>query len=156
MSALSDDPIVTIGVPGITLSTGRFVPLYNLDFDPATQQFFYGTFNVTSYLTRAQKEAVAGPAFDVERANREASDAKRDALGLPRVPDADASAFSLFVDGVSADVASLATGIRDFAGIGPENAGKRSPLFWFVVLGGAGFLAYQLGLFAWVKKKISA
>lgn len=141
----------------LTLPTGRVVLLEYLDFDSASQRFYYGTLDVTPYMTRAQMVAAGGLAFDVERANRAASDAARDAAGLPRVPDTgETSTLVLFGQGVAADVTSLATGIRDFAGIGPENAGKRSPLFWLVVLGGAGFLAYQLGVFAWLKKKLTA
>ncbi|MEQ2008315.1 MAG: hypothetical protein ABMA26_16130 [Limisphaerales bacterium] len=140
----------------ITLPTGRQIPLYNVSFDPLSQRFFYGSFDVTGYMTRSQKVEVGGLSFDVERANREASDAARDAAGLPRVPEGETSTFTIFREGVADDVSALATGIRDFAGIGPENAGKRSPLFWLVVLGGLGFLAYQLGVFAWVKKKLSA
>lgn len=141
----------------ITLPTGRQIPLYNIAFDEASQQFFYGSLNVSDYMTRAQKVEVGGFGFDVARANREASDAARDAAGLPRVPDnGETSVLKLWAEGVGNDVASLAQRVRDFAGIGPENEGKRSPLFWAVVIGGLGFLAWQLGVFGWIRKKLSA
>ena len=141
----------------LTLPTGRVIRLEHIEFDRATQRFYYGTLDVTPYLTRAQMLATAGDAFDVERANREASDAAR--IGRGEAPYADppsTSTLGLWVDNVSADVATAAQGVRDFVGIGPENAGKRSPLFWTALVLGAGFLAYQLGLFVWIRKKLTA
>ena len=141
----------------LTLPTGRTVPLAYLTFAAASQRAYYGALDVTPYLTRAQLVTVGGDAFDVERANREASDAAR--IGRGEAPYADppsTSTLGLWVDNVSADVTTAAQGVRDFVGIGPENAGKRSPLFWTALVLGAGFLAYQLGLFVWIRKKLTA
>ena len=139
----------------ITLPTGRTIPLADVTLDVAAQRFFYGVADVTEFLSPSQKRQFAG--FDVERANREASDAGRLARGLDPVPDTgETSAVKLFVRGVADDVKTAAQQARDFAGIGPENAGKRSPLFWALLIGGLGFLAWQLGLFAFIRKKLTA
>lgn len=150
----------------ITLPTGRQIALYNVAFDADAQRFYYGSLDVTPYMTRAQMVEVGGMGFDVEAANRAASDAARDAAGLPRVPDTgngqsflDTPVLQTLLgtaQGVGEDISGIATGIRNFAGIGPENAGKRSPLFWVLVIGGLGFIAYQIGLFAWVKNKLTS
>lgn len=139
----------------VTLPTGRSIQLDYVVLAEESQQFFYGPANVTDYLTSEQKRTF--PGYDVERANREASDAARDAAGLPRVPDnLPTSTAGLFLEGVGADLAQAAQGVRDFAGIGPENAGKRSPLFWTLVIVGLGFVLWQIGGFAWLKKKLTA
>ena len=119
----------------ITLPTGRTIPLADVTLDVATQRFYYGPANVTNFVSPSQKRQFAG--FDVERANREASDAARLARGLDPVPDpSTAGTLTLFVEGVGDDVKTAAQQVRDFAGIGPENAGRRSPLFWVLLLGG--------------------
>lgn len=140
----------------LTLPTGRVIPLEYLDLDSATQRFYYGTLDVTPYLTRAQRVEAGGMAFDVERANREASDTARDAADLPRVPEGEQSAVTLFLDGVGNDLAKLATDTRDTIGLGPENAGKGSPLLRWLLVAGVALLLWKIGAFDWVKKKLTA
>ncbi len=139
----------------ITLPTGRQIALYHVAFDADAQQFFYGNLNVTPYMTRAQQVEVGGMAFDVERANREASDAARDAAGLPRVPEGEQSAVTLFLDGVGNDLSKLATDTRDLIGIGAENKGNGSPLLRWLLVAGVGLLLWKVGVFDWVKKKLN-
>jgi hypothetical protein len=142
----------------VVLHTGREIPLEYVALDVASQRFFYGSFEVTDYLDASQKRQFNG--YDVERANRAASDAARDATGLPRYADGNAFSWGYVLGdtarGIGEDVATAAQSIRDFAGIGPENAGKRSPLFWTAVIVGVGFVLYQVGAFAWLKKKLTA
>lgn len=138
----------------VRLPTGREIRLSNVDLDPATQRFTYGPLDVTPYLTPLQKRQFN--AFDVERANREASDAARDAAGLPRVPEGETSALTLFAEGVGNDLSKLATDTRDLIGIGPENAGKGSPLLRWLLVAGVGLLLWKVGVFDWVKKKLTA
>ncbi len=144
----------------LTLPTGRVLRLDQLAFDATSQRAYYGQLDVTDYLTRAQLQAVGGSAFDVERANSAASDAARLAAGeAPYTNGAPVSYVDILsntVKGIGNDVASAAQTVRDFAGIGPENAGKHSPLFWFALLAGVGYLLNQLGIFAWLRKKLSA
>ena len=141
----------------ITLTTGRTIRIELFEFDRATQRFYYGTLDVTPYLTRAQMLTVAGDAFDVERANREASDAARDAAGQPRVPDnLPTTPARLFLGGVGDDLAKLATDTRDLIGIGPENAGKGSPLLRYGLAALLLLAVWKVGLFDWVKKKLLA
>ena len=140
----------------LTLPTGRTIRLDLVELEPATQRFFYGPLDVTPYMTRAQMVAVAGDAFDVERANREASDAARDAAGLPRVPDGETNTLALFLDGVGNDLAKLATDTRDLIGLGPENAGKGSPLLRYALAALVLIIVWNVGVFDWVKKKILA
>ncbi len=142
----------------VTLSTGRVIPLSDVRMEPDSQRFYYGVADVTAFLSAAQKRRF--PGYDVERANREASDAARIRNGLDPYDDPPVATFYTVLEdtaaGIGADVATAAKGVRDFAGIGPENAGKRSPIFWTLLIAGLGFLAYQLGVFAWVRKKLSA
>lgn len=142
----------------VTLSTGRVIPLADVRLDVASQAFYYGVANVTDFLSGEQKRRF--PGFDVERANREASDTARIINGEEPYADPPATSFLTVLeataDGIGADVATAAQGVRDFAGIGPENAGKRSPLFWTALAVGVGFLAYQLGVFAWIRKRLGA
>ncbi len=142
----------------ITLPTGRVLPLDYLDFSEATQTFHYGGLDVTPYMTRAQKVAAGGGLFDVERANREASDAARDAAGLPRVPDLNSRTpiTDAFLDGVGNDLSKLATDTRDLIGIGQENAGKGSPLLRWLLVAGVGLVLWKIGVLDWVKKKLAA
>lgn len=139
----------------ITLGTGRVIPLADVRLDVASQRFYYGVADVTGSLSGEQKRRF--PGYDVERANREASDAAR--IGQGEQPYADppeTGVVRLWVEGMARDVVQVAEDARDFVGIGPENAGKRSPLFWTAVIVGLGFLAYQIGLFAWIRKKLTA
>ena len=142
----------------ITLPTGRVLPLSSIELYPISNRFFYGRLEVTEYLTGEQRRSFSG--YDVERANREASDAARIANG--ETPYADGAPVSYTdilgntVRGIGNDLASAAQTVRDFVGIGPENAGKHSPLFWLAILVGAGYLLNQLGIFAWLRKKLSA
>ena len=140
----------------ITLPTGRVIPLEYLDLDRATQRFHYGSLDVTPYMTRAEKVAAGRGAFDVERANREASDAARDAAGVPRVPEGEQSAVTLFLDGVGNDLTKLATDTRDLIGIGQENKGNGSPLLRWLLVAGVGLVLWKIGVFDWVKKKLTA
>ena len=140
----------------LTLPTGRVIRLEHLEFDRATQRFYYGTLDVTPYLTRAQMLTVAGDAFDVERANREASDAARDAAGLPRVPDGEPNTLTLFLDGVGNDLSKLATDTRDLIGLGEENAGKGSPLLRYALAALVLIIVWKVGVFDWLKKKLTA
>ncbi|MEN9575653.1 MAG: hypothetical protein RL514_3508 [Verrucomicrobiota bacterium] len=144
----------------LTLPTGRTIPLEYLTFDAASQHAYYGSLDVTEYMTRAQIQAVGGSAFDVEQANREASDAARIARGLAPYEDPPQitpwEVLTNTARGIGNDVATAAQGVRDFVGIGPENAGKHSPLFWFAIVAGLGWIAYQLGVFVWLRKKLTA
>lgn len=142
----------------VTLSTSRVIPLADVRLDVPSQRFYYGPANVTDFLSGEQKRSF--PGYDVARANREASDAARIANGLDPYDDPPATTFYTVLEdtaaGIGADVATTAQGVRDFAGIGPENAGRRSPLFWTAILAGLGFLAYQIGVFAWIRKRLGA
>lgn len=139
----------------LLLPTGREIRMDLIELDPGTQQFFYGALNVTPYLSPTQMRTF--PGFDVERANREASDAGRIARGeTPYINPSTDGALTLFVQGVGNDLSKLATDTRDFIGLGPENTGKGSPLLRWALLAGAVFLAWQLGLFAWARKKLTA
>lgn len=141
----------------ITLPTGRQIPLDYISFDPASNRFFYGGLDVTPYMTRAQMVEVGGAAFDVEAANRAASDAARIARGeQPYADGGETSVAKLWLDGVGSDVAKLARDTRDFFGIGEENAGKGSPIIRLVIVAGVVFALHQLGVFAWIKKKLTA
>ena len=140
----------------LLLPTGRTIRLDLVELDPATQRFFYGQLDVTPSRTRAQKVAVGGAAFDVERANREASDAARDAAGLPRVPVGEPNTLTLFLDGVGNDLSKLATDTRDLIGLGPENAGKGSPLLRYALAALVLIIVWKVGMFDWVKKKLLA
>ena len=140
----------------LTLPTGRVLPLDYLDFSEATQTFYYGGLDVTPYMTRAQKVAAGGGLFDVERANREASDAARDAAGVPRVPEAEQSTTRIFVEGVGNDLSKLATDTRDLIGIGQENKGNGSPLLRWLLVAGVGLVLWKIGVLDWVKKKLAA
>ena len=140
-----------------TLPTGRTLPLAYVTHDVLTNGFYYGGLDVTPYLTRAQMLEAAPLTFDVERANREASDRARDAAGLPRVPDnLPTNPLALFADGVARDVNKLATDTRDFIGLGPENAGKGSPLLRWALVIGAAVILWKVGVFDWLKKKLTA
>lgn len=139
----------------LTLSTGRVIPLADVRLDVPSQRFYYGIANVTDSLSGEQKRTF--PGYDIERANREASDAARIASGeAPYADPSTAGTLTLFVDGVGDDLSTAAQDVRDFVGIGRENAGRRSPLFWTVLLVGLGYLAHQLGVFAWIRKKLTA
>lgn len=142
----------------LTLPTGRVIRLDQVEFFTASQLFFYGSFDVTPYLSGEQKRSFAG--YDVAHANTDASNAARDKSGQTHYADGkDMSYWDIAKDtasGIGNDVSSAAQSLRDFAGIGPENAGKRSPLFWTALAVGLGFLLYQIGAFAWLKKKITA
>lgn len=140
----------------LLLPTGRTIRLDLVELEPASQRFFYGSLDVTPYLTRAQKVAVGGAAFDVERANREASDASRDSAGLPRVPEGEQSAVTLFLDGVGNDLSKLATDTRDLIGIGEENAGKGSPLLRYGLAALLLLVLWKVGVLDWLKKKLTA
>jgi hypothetical protein len=140
----------------LTLPTGRVLPLDYLDFSEATQTFFYGGLDVTPYMTRAQKVAAGGGLFDVDRANREASDAARDAAGLPRVPEGEQSTTRIFVEGVGNDLSKLATDTRDVIGLGQENAGNGSPLLRYALAALVLFVVWKVGVLDWVKKKLTA
>ena len=140
----------------LTLPTGRVILLEYLDFDRATQRFFYGSLDVTPYMTRAEKVAAGRGAFDVERSNREASDAARDAAGVPRVPEGEQSPVTLFRDGVGNDLSKLATDTRDLIGIGQENKGNGSPLLRYVLAALVLFVVWKVGVLDWVKKKLTA
>jgi hypothetical protein len=141
----------------LTLPTGRTLPLSALAFDAALNRFFYAGLDVTPYMTRAQMLEAAPHDFDVERANREASDAARDAAGRPRVPDnLPTSTLGIFAAGVASDVNKLATDTRDFIGIGAENTGKGSPLLrWALALAAVAVL-WKVGVFDWLRKKLTA
>ena len=140
----------------LTLPTGRTIRLEFFEFVRDTQRFYYGPLDVTPYMTRAQMVAVGGAAFDVERANREASDAARDAAGLPRVPEGESNTLTLFLDGVGKDLSKLATDTRDLIGLGPENAGKGSPLLRYALAALVLIIVWKVGVFDWLKKKLTA
>lgn len=123
----------------------REVGIWNVEFNPSSQRFFYGSADVSALLSREQKVAVGGASFDVEYANRQASDAARDAAGLPH--HSDGQPFSWWdvaadtAGGVGSDVASASESVREVFGVGVENAGKFKT---FLTLATVGLLAFAL------------
>lgn len=133
----------------------RTVGIWNVTFDTRRQRFFYGDADVTDLLSADQKRRFAG--FDVERANREASDAARIARGEAPYPDPQpVSTFEEFIKGVGSDVAELATNTRDAIGIGAENKGNGSPLLRWALGIGLIVLLWKIGALDWVRKKLTA
>ena len=138
----------------ILLPTGRAIRLDLVELDPQTQRFYYGPLDVTEYMSGAQKRTF--PRYDVERANREASDAARDAAGQARIPEGEQSAVTLFIDGVGRDLSKLATDTRSAIGIGPENAGKGSPLLRWGLFALVLLVLWKVGVLDWLRKKLTA
>lgn len=144
----------------ITLPTGRVIPVSYLTFEKATQRAYYGGLDVTGYLTRAQMQLVGGDEYDVQLANIAASDAARIARGEtpyvnpPQLTPWDVAANT--VQGIGSDLASASESVRSVLAIGSENAGKFK---LYLTLGLLGLLTYGLwraGVFAGLKKKLSA
>jgi hypothetical protein len=139
----------------VTLSTGRVIPLSDVRMEPESQRFYYGVADVTAFLSAAQKRRF--PGYDVERANREASDAARIARGEQPYPDPKpVSTIDEFIKGVGSDVAELATDTRDAIGIGAENNGNGSPLLRWALGIGVILLLWKIGALDWVRKKLTA
>lgn len=138
-----------------TLPTGVQRKLYLVDYDEASRRFYLGGYDVSPYLTGDHKRTF--PGYDVEAANREASDAARIARGEQPYPDPKpVSTFEEFIKGVGSDVAELATDTRDAIGIGAENKGNGSPLLRWALGIGLIVLLWKIGALDWVRKKLTA
>lgn len=150
----------------ITLPTGRSLGLYLLQLDPATQRFYYGSLDVTDYLSAEQKRSFAG--YDVAAANNAASDQHRLDAGLAPVALGSTSTFDLFTQGVANDADRVARAARSVFGLGEPNVdgtdtdadrAQAKPFRTLLIVGGLlalGWLAWQVGVFAAIKKKLTA
>lgn len=87
--------------PTVALPSGRIVDLSQVTLDPASQQFFYGGFNVTDYLSPDQKHSF--PAFDESAENLRLS-----AISEPQgISEGGETGFlPLFTSGVASDIVS--------------------------------------------------
>jgi hypothetical protein len=133
----------------------RTVGIWNVTLDTRRQRFFYGDADVTDLLSQDQQRRFAG--FDVERANRQASDSARIARGeQPYADPQPVSTFEEWIKGVGSDVAELATVTRDAIGIGAENRGNGSPLLRWALGLVLIVLLWKIGALDWVRKKLTA
>lgn len=138
-----------------TLPSGVQRKLYLVDYNAATRRFTLGEFNVGPYLTAAHKRSF--PDYDPTDDNNAASDAGRIARGEePYQVPKPVTTFEEFIAGVGSDVAELATDARDAIGIGAENNGKGSPLLRWALIVAVGFVLYKVGVFDWLRKRLSA
>lgn len=139
----------------------RTVGIWNVELDVPSQRFLYGASDVTDNLSRDQKASF--PGFDVERANLEA----RRESGREGEATGDTSTVSLFVRGVVNDASRVANAARDVFGLGKPNVETTEaepppdakPFRTLLIVGGVllfVFIAWQVGLFALAKKKITA
>lgn len=140
----------------------RSVGIWNVELDVPTQRFIYGSADVTDSLSRDLKATF--PGFDVERANL----AARERAGREQHnTGGDTSVVGNFVRGVVNDAARVAHAARDVFGLGQPNVEtvegspppESKPFRTLVIVGGVVlfvFVAWQVGLFALAKKKLTA
>ncbi len=137
-----------------TLPTGTVRKLYLVDYDAASRRFTLGSLDVGPYLSPSQKRTF--PDYDPAPDLAAASDAAQVERGVEPAPVGETSAWDLFWAGVGNDLAKGAEDVRDTIGIGRENAGKGSPLLRWIIAGAALWLAWRVGIFDWLKKRLAA
>lgn len=137
-----------------TLPTGAVRKLYLVDYDAASRRFLLGAFDVSAYLSPSQKRTF--PDYDPTPDLAQASDDAQRARGVEPQPVGETSDWDLFWRGVGDDLSKGAEDIRGTVGIGRENAGKGSPLLRWVFAAGLLWLAWRVGVFDWIKKRLAA
>ncbi|MEW6306069.1 MAG: hypothetical protein AB1705_21540 [Verrucomicrobiota bacterium] len=94
----------------MTLPTGRTFRLTQVEYDNTTGTFNYAGLNVTPYLTPGDK--IQFPCYDPTKDNAALSDARILSQGGTPQPVGSTSTVVNMAQGVGADVAGIAGGIR--------------------------------------------